>query len=107
MTETNDHDLLIRVDTKVDLLTKTVNNLVSGTSRKIDNLEARVNSLEIGRKENQDGIKAYKLYMGIIIGIGVALIGLLIYHITGGGSLGFPKGSCTISFGTPNEPLTN
>ena len=39
-TKSNDHDLLLRVDTKLDLLTTTVNQLQDGTAKRISTLEA-------------------------------------------------------------------
>src|ERR1035437_2101012 len=36
----NDHDLLLRVDTKLDLLTTTVNQLQDGTAKRISTLES-------------------------------------------------------------------
>ena len=75
---TNDHDLLIRVDTRLGDLIKSVENIKSGNQKDIEDLQKRTAALELARS-NQ------KIAMAIYIGIGAFLVGLMIYHIMGKG----------------------
>lgn len=49
----SDHDLLIRLDTKVDQLTKDVKSMGDGVTLRVSNIEMRINDLEKLRDEIQ------------------------------------------------------
>lgn len=75
---TSDHDLLIRVDTRLGDLKQSVDSIRDGVNSKIENHEYRIQKLELSRSN-------LKLQLGIYISIGAVLIGLLIWHMTGKG----------------------
>lgn len=76
MLNQKDHDILIRVETRLEDLQKAVDNLRDGTSKTIINHEDRLNKLETSRTRQN-------VAMGIYIGIGVFLSILMITHILG------------------------
>lgn len=71
-----DHDTLIRIETRVEDLIKSVESIKSGTAVQIADHEKRIKALEMSRS-NQ------KISMAIYIGIGAFLAGLMIYHMIG------------------------
>ncbi len=91
----NDHDLLVRLDEKVEILTKTVQDLVDGTTKRIDDLECdkadRKEVSELQDKVNKDleirvraleGSKALYFNSMLLYTAGVVvMIGLFLYHI--------------------------
>jgi hypothetical protein len=76
MLNQKDHDILIRVETRLEDLQKAVDNLRDGTQKTIMNHEDRINKLETSRTRQN-------VAMGIYLGIGTLLVSLLIYHIIG------------------------
>jgi hypothetical protein len=106
--EKNDHDLVIRIDTKVDMLTKKVDDLVSGTTARIDTLEKtkaekqfveqlqnkinndieiRVRRMEeavvdpIEHKKLLESTSINNVYLKWIVALIVILIGIMSAHI--------------------------
>jgi hypothetical protein len=76
MLNQKDHDILIRVETRLEDLQKAVDNLRDGTQKTIMNHEDRINKLETSRTRQN-------VAMGIYIGIGIFLTTLMIYHLIG------------------------
>ena len=98
----NDHDLLLRVDTKLDLLTTTVNQLQDGTAKRISTLESEklnVNDsypvlykAEVDKRIADHEVRLGKLEtfntrVALMLSGGIFaltfLIGLIAYHIMG------------------------
>lgn len=91
----NDHDLLVRLDEKVGILTKTVQDLVDGTTKRIADLENgkadRGEVKELQDKINKDlelrvraleGSKSIYFNSMLLYTAGVVvMIGLFLYHI--------------------------
>jgi hypothetical protein len=76
MLNQKDHDILIRVETRLEDLQKAVDNLRDGTQKTIMNHEDRLNKLETSKTR-------LNVAMGIYIGIGIFLTTLMIYHLIG------------------------
>jgi len=70
----NDHDLLIRVDTKVDSLKDDIKDIKDGTATKIADHEQRIVSLE-----------SEKTRVTVLLMVGGSLltflVGLLVFHL--------------------------
>ena len=77
MLNQKDHDILIRVETRLEDLQKSVDNLRDGTGKTILNHEDRINKLEISKTRQN-------VAMSIYISIGAILVSVLIYHLVGG-----------------------
>lgn len=108
---TSDHDLLIRVDSRLSDLITTVNDIRDGTSVRIaslekekadrkelqiiqdkvnNDIEKRVTSLESTKADFREQIGLtnqsnanLKYYLVLMSGIGVLLIGMVIWQMTG------------------------
>ena len=97
-----DHDLLIRLDTKLDQLATAVKELQDGTTRRISNLENTKLDVKdsypilyketVDRRLNTQGLdietlKDFKTTQTILLSVGIGLLivlfGLLSYHIFG------------------------
>lgn len=82
-----DHDLLIKLTTQVDYIRSDIKDLKDGTAKKISDLEAQVKLLEdwknIHCQENKDTSRNNGNYMKLIIAVGVAILGFVIWHVTG------------------------
>lgn len=72
----NDHDLLQRLDQKVDSLKDDIKDLKDGTSSKIADHEVRINTLETNNTRTT-------VLLSIGIGILGILVSLLIWHLVG------------------------
>jgi hypothetical protein len=95
--EHNDHDLLVRLDEKVENLTKTVTSLVDGTAKRIQDLETgkvdqkafdllqqRVNlDIEKRVRDIEKDNETNHIAMVVLSGLGILILGMLIWHITG------------------------
>jgi hypothetical protein len=98
----NDHDLLLRVDTKLDLLTTTVNNLQDGTAKRISTLEteklnvndsypmlykAAVDKAIADHEIRLGKLETFNTRVTLMLSGGIFaltfLIGLIVYHIMG------------------------
>jgi len=87
----NDHDLLIKLSTTVELgfknINKQIEDLKDGTTDKISDLYSKYEALEKWKTahetENKDATRSNANYMKALIAIGIMLAGLLIYHLTG------------------------
>ena len=77
---TKDHDLLIEINTKVEMLVKTVDSMKSDLHNRVACLErskAEVEEIKsIWKKLNS--LENYKYYM---IGLGTAILSLIVYVI--------------------------
>jgi len=84
---TNDHDLLIKLGEQIKFVRDDIKDLKDGTSSKISDLYGKVKTLEDWKmahcQENKDTARNNVNYMRAIIGVGVALLGFLIWHMTG------------------------
>jgi hypothetical protein len=69
-----DHDLLIRIETRMESLRTDIKELKDGTTCKIDDHEARIQKIE---KKVSGYVITLSLYSGAI----ATLIGIMIYHI--------------------------
>ena len=83
MTDTNDHDLIIRIDTRLTDLITTVKDIKDGTVVQLADHEKRIQDLEKTRIDFRGIIKSNKTLMIIMISIGVCAISLLVWHLTG------------------------
>jgi len=76
MASSADHDLLIKLETKMDGLKDDIKGLSDGTSKQISDHEIRINSLEVEKTRT-----------AVLLSIGIGLLGLLssllIYHLIG------------------------
>jgi hypothetical protein len=101
-TKGNDHDLLLRVDTKLDLLTTTVNQLQDGTAKRISTLEAEKLNVNdsypvLYKKGVDDKLADHEVRLGkletfntrvaLMLSGGIFALGflitLIVYHIMG------------------------
>ena len=71
-----DHDLLIKLETKMDGLKEDIRSLSDGTAKQINDHEVRINSLETEKTKTNT-----LLSMGI--GILTLLVSLLTWHLIG------------------------
>ena len=80
-----DHDLLIRVDEKLDALTLVTNKIQDGTSTRLDKVEAKVLALEQCHEQNDpqkiakiayDGL-AWRRQFDVIWKVTLGLVGLI------------------------------
>jgi UDP-N-acetylmuramyl pentapeptide synthase len=69
-----DHDLIIKLDTKMDALKTDIQDLKDGTTNKLASHELRLNALETSNT---------RLSVMLVIGSGILtfLVGLLIFHL--------------------------
>lgn len=70
----NDHDLLIRIETRMEGLRTDIKELKDGTSSQIDDHEKRLQKIE--KKVN-----SYVITLSLYAGAVATLIGILVYHI--------------------------
>lgn len=103
--QTTDHDIIIRVDQKVSDLQKIVSEIRDGTVADIaalqkdkadkdvvesiqkklnDNIETRVHSLEITKADFREKVSGLRTYMIFLSGVGILLIGIIIFILTNG-----------------------
>jgi hypothetical protein len=110
MPETNYNELVIRIDTKLDLLTKKVDDLSNGTTTRIsalendkadrkdvailqtkinNDIEIRVRSLEEAKIEPSEhkavliSVNTNNIYLRWMVGLIVILVGIMSFHILG------------------------
>ena len=85
-----DHDLIIRLDEKMDQMAASIKELKDGTQSRVDKIEAtlvevfkRLNELEQFRTAQIQSNKDMKNYWKLIFGLGILLLGLMSAHILG------------------------
>jgi predicted phage gp36 major capsid-like protein len=92
--QTTDHDNLITIIEQVKNLTKSqmdfhaemrrsFENLQNNYSGRLDRNEARIKVLEDDKIVIHQTLKDNKNYLNFLIGLGLLLLGVLIYHLTG------------------------
>jgi hypothetical protein len=85
---TEDHDLLIKLHENIDLnfrqVKADIKDLKDGTSNQLNDHEARIKDLEVTRVDFRAKIRDNGKYMVFIVALGLLILGLLIWHITGG-----------------------
>lgn len=74
--QSSDHDLLIRIETKMESLIVDIKDLKCSTNTQMTDHESRIKKLE---SKTITSVVMLTIYSSAIAG----LIGLLIYHITG------------------------
>lgn len=83
----NDHDLLIKLGEQIKFVRDDIRELKDGTKDRLDKAEERIKELEEWRKihsqQNKDDLKNSKAYLAFLIGIGILIFGILLWHITG------------------------
>ena len=84
----NDHDILVRLHENIELnfrqVKADIKDLKDGTSNQLADHEARIKDLEVTRVDFRAKIRDTGKYMAFIVALGLLIIGLLIWHITGG-----------------------
>ena len=86
----SDHDLVIRIDTRLEDLIKTVAEIRDGTharisclETKVDNHDKEISDLRATRTDFRQKIADMKLWDKTLIWLIIFLAGLLIWHLTG------------------------
>ena len=75
---TTDHDLIIRLDSKMDDLKQDIKDLKDGTTTQIQDHEARLRTLE---KEAEDHILVKKVVYGAVSFILLAVLSSVVYLV--------------------------
>ena len=73
-TQTSDHDLLIRIETKMENLICDIKDLKTSTNTKTENHEDRIKKLE-------NKIGSFVIYISLYSAAVATLIGILVYHV--------------------------
>lgn len=101
MNESTDHDNLVTLIAEVKILGKgqeeikksqndfhaemreTLARLQDNTGIRLSKVEERVANLEITKTDFREKLASNKTLLSVVIAIGVLLVGILIYHISG------------------------
>ena len=95
MEQANDHDNLVTLIADVKNLTKSqldfhkemkeaMTDLKNNYSARLDSHETRLSNLETTRVDFREKLNNNRTYQNFIIGLGLLILGLLLWHITGG-----------------------
>lgn len=74
----NDHDLIIKLDTKMDSLKEDIKALADGTNTKMNDHEARLRVIE---KESEDHVIVKKVVYGAVGFILVAVLSAIVFLV--------------------------
>ncbi len=78
-----DHDLIVELTVEMRNVRSDIKELKDGTASRISSLEDRVEKLELGKENNRQRIEETNRYTKIIVAIGVLIVGIFVYHISG------------------------
>ena len=92
--ESTDHDNLLTLMEQVKNLTKSQNDfhtemrarfddLQNNYSGRLDRNEARIKVLEDWKITQSEKVKNTKIYLNFLIGLGLIILAILIFHLTG------------------------
>lgn len=69
-----DHDTIVRMESKLDVLIKNVENLTNGSTMKLNDHENRIRSLEL--REHDEGLRT-NVFRFVVVGIFGAVVWVL------------------------------
>lgn len=79
----NDHDILVMIVGEVRRAREDIRDLNNGTSNRMANSERRIECLENWKSERISAIKSTDTLMKFLIGIGILILSILVWHLTG------------------------
>ena len=79
----NDHDIIVMMATELKQLRMDVRDLKEGTADKITDQCHRIELLESWRAAQIVSLASQTQLIRILMGIGIIMLGMLIWHITG------------------------
>jgi hypothetical protein len=78
-----DHNLLIEVKTEVQNIRNDLREIKDGTGKIITKHEERLEILEKWQATRIAQIKGDKNYLNFIVGLGIIILALVVWHLTG------------------------